>query len=104
MDGVFNGDNRAVSFAICADGLNPFAKDKNTYSMCPIFLIPLNLPHHLRKMSGAMMLCGIIPGPGEPKDMDPYVDVVVQNGMDLNKKVLYDGYRDEMFKYSPSHI
>ena len=39
-NGQFKGDSRALSFALCMDGLNPFAIE-NTYSMWPMFLIPI---------------------------------------------------------------
>ena len=75
--GVFKGESRSVSFALCTDGLNPFAHGKAQYSMWPIFLVPLNLPLQVRIKPGAMFLTGIIPGPKEPKNMDSYLDIVV---------------------------
>ena len=58
------------------DGLNPLAIEKNAYSMWPMILIPLNLPHHIQMISTSMTLMGLIPGPTEPKNTDPYVDVL----------------------------
>lgn len=58
------------------DGLNPLAIEKNAYSMWPMILIPLNLPHHIRMTSTSMTLMRLIPGPTEPKNTDPYVDVL----------------------------
>jgi len=78
-NGIFKGECRGLSFAICMDGLNPFAHKKNVYSMWPIFLIPLNLPHHMRTTSGSMMFMGLIPGPQEPKSTDPYLDILVDD-------------------------
>ena len=34
--GIFGGDNRGLSFDLCMDGLNPFSREKSTYSTCPI--------------------------------------------------------------------
>ncbi len=96
--GSFRGDNRVISFAFCTDGLNPFAQHKNNYSMMPMFLIPLNLPHHIRSKSGAMMLTGIVPGPKEPGTLQPYLDLVVDDLAQLNKITLYDAHRNEQFK------
>ena len=31
-DGIFKGDTRAISFVLCADGLNPFSHEKIKYS------------------------------------------------------------------------
>lgn len=97
-DGIFHGDRRAISFAICTDGLCPFAHEKNTYTMWPIFLIPLNLPHRLRSNSGSMMLTGIVPGPKEPEDLDPYLDLIVDDIHHLNKLKMHDGLNDEEFE------
>lgn len=97
QSGIFKGEIRSVSFALCTDGLNPFAHEKTQYSMWPIFLIPLNLPQHIRMKPGAMLLSGIIPGPKEPKNMDPYIDVVVDDIMALEKVMVYDAYRKENF-------
>lgn len=47
-DGQFHGDLRAISFGLCTDGMNPFSKEKLSYSMWPITLTILNLPNHVR--------------------------------------------------------
>ena len=44
-----------------------------------------------------MMLMGLIPGPTEPKNTDPYVDVLVDAIVYLNEMTMYDAYKDEMF-------
>lgn len=95
--GPFRGDYRGLSFAVCMDGLNPFSHEKNAYSTCPILLVILNLPHQIRMQSSSMILTGLIPGPKEPKNTDAYVDVLVDDIMDLNTLAVYDGYADEMF-------
>lgn len=97
QSGMYHGESRSVSFALCTDGLNPFAHEKTQYSMWPIFLVPLNLPHSLRLKPGAMLLTGIIPGPQEPKNIDPYLDVIVDDILDLEKVTVYDAYRNEKF-------
>ena len=86
-----------IALGLCADGLNPFAKEKNSYSMWPVFLFILNLPAQMWKKPDSMLLTGIIPGPSEPKDIDPYVDIVVDDISRLNGVKVYDGYRDEHF-------
>lgn len=96
-EGIFKGDTRALSFAVCLDGLNPFSREKASYSTCPIFLSILNLPHHVRMLSGSAMLTGLIAGPNEPKSTNPYVDVLVDDILHLNTLKVYDGYKDEMF-------
>ena len=95
--GVFQGDQRGLSFCICMDGLNPFSREKNAYSTCPIVLMILNLPHHIRVLPGSIMLTALIAGPKEPKNCNPYVDVLVDDIMHLNTLTVYDGYNDETF-------
>lgn len=45
-----------------------------------------------------MMLAGIIPGKSEPKDIDTYIEVLVEEILDLNSSVCYDAYRKEQFE------
>lgn len=47
-----------------------------------------------------MMLAGIIPGPDEPRDFDPYLDIVVDDIMSLNKLKIYDAHGNVTFKVS----
>ena len=83
-DGIFDGDERAVALGICADGVNPFAKEKNSYSMWPIVLFPLNFPAKIRKSSSSMLLAGIIPGPKEARYIDPYMEIVAGDVASVN--------------------
>ena len=96
-NGVFGGEHRALTFGLCMDGLNPYAQEKTVYSTCPMSLVILNFPHHLRIKSGSLLLTGLIPGPKEPKETDPYVNVLVDDIMTLNKLTVYDGYKKENF-------
>ena len=95
--GIFTGDNRSLSFAVCMDGLNPFSRERSSYSVCPMFLMNLNLPPHVRRLAGSIMLTGLIPGPHQPKHTDPYVDVLVDDIMHLNTLKVHDGYKNETF-------
>ena len=78
-EGLFEGEHRALSFALCMDGLNPFSRERSVYCTCPIFLVILNLPHRIRMLSASAMLTGLIAGPNEPKDTNPYVDVLIDD-------------------------
>ena len=51
----------------------------------------------MRIKPGAMFLTGIIPGPKEPKNMDPYLDIVVDDILDLENVTVYDAYKNESF-------
>lgn len=61
-------------------------------------LVVLNFPHHVRMRAGSMILAGLIPGPKEPKNTDPYVEVLVDDVLSLNKLKVYDAYKNEMFQ------
>lgn len=43
-------------------------------------------------------LVGIIPGPKEPKNTDPYIQVVVDELLQINGIEMYDAYQSETFK------
>ena len=64
VSGPFCGDSRGISLTLCTDGMNPFSKEKVSYSMWPITLTVLNFPQALRmrNLPGSMLLAGIIPG------------------------------------------
>ena len=76
---MFHGDGRGLSLALCTDGTNPYSKEKNAYSMWPIMVSFLNLPSNLRRIAGFLQLVGIIPGRSEPKNTDPYMQVLVDD-------------------------
>ncbi len=97
VSGYFNGDSRGISLSLCTDGMNPFAKEKCTYSMWPIQIGCLNLPRRTRYKAGSLFLAGIIPGRKEPKNIDPYLDILVDELITINGSKLYDAYRNEDF-------
>ena len=97
-NGSFEGDPRGLSIAFCTDGMNPFAKEGLSYSMWPITLTILNLPRHIRNLAGSILLTGIIPGRSEPKSLDPYLEVLADELLEMNGSEMYDGYRDESFQ------
>ena len=97
-NGLFQGDTRGISLSFCTDGMNPFSKEKVVYSMWPIVMTILNLPRNIRNLPGSMCLVGIIPGKAEPRNMDPYLDIIVDEIIALNGSQLYDNYRKEFFK------
>lgn len=97
-EGIFQGQQQGLAFGICLDGVNPYSKEHTGYSMWPIVLFPLNLPESMRRSSSSMMLAGIIPGPGEPRDFHPYLGIVVDDVMSLNKLKIYDAHCNATFK------
>ena len=98
-DGIFEGDPRGISLALCTDGVNPFAHNRVSYSMWPIMLTLLNLPRHLRNRFASIMLVGIIPSNGshEPQSLNPYLDVLVDELLELCSCTLYDAYQQAPF-------
>ena len=98
--GIFRGQKQGVALGMCLDGVNPYSKGNTSYSMWPIVLFPLNLPENVRRSSSSMVLVGIIPGPGEPMEFDPYMEVVVDDIFSLNKLEMYDAHSNSTFKLS----
>ena len=50
----------------------------------------LNLPQRLRYQFNNLLLVGIIPGPKEPQSMIVYLDILVDELMELNSKSICD--------------
>ena len=99
VNGVFKENHRGISLALCTDGVNPFAHNKVTYSMWPIMLTLLNLPRRLRNKYASIMLVGIVPSNGaqEPYSLNPYMDILVDELLELSSCSLYDAYQDAPF-------
>ena len=98
--GLFKGDGRGVSLALCTDGVNPFAHNKVSYSMWPIMLTMLNLPRRLRNKFASIMLVGIIPSNSgqEPRSLNPYLDILVDELLELSGCTLFDAYQEAPFQ------
>ena len=100
VDGLFGGDKRGISLALCTDGVNPFAHNKVAYSMWPIMLTLLNLPRYMRNLFASILLVGIIPSNGskEPHSLTPYLDVLVDEMLELCSCTMFDAYQNAPFK------
>ena len=101
-EGLYGGDAHGISLGICADGLNPFSKERTTYSMWPLVLSILNLPRHLRNLAGSLLLSGIIPGRSEPRNTDPYLELIVDELVQVNGTKCWDSYKKEEFELQVS--
>ena len=99
--GFFQGDPSGFSVQLSTDGVNPFSANKITYSMWPIMLSVLNWPETHRNRFENIMLVGIIPANGkeEPKSVDPYIEVLVDEVMELCGTTFYDGFQRESFTF-----
>ena len=95
--GLFGGDVRGLSLGLCLDGTNPYAKEKNSYSMWPMLVSILNLPPLLRRSTEFLQLVGIIPGKQEPKNTNTYLQVLVDELKELNGTQIYDGHQKNWF-------
>ena len=100
INGVFKGDPRGISLALCSDGVNPFAHNKVAYSMWPIMLTLLNLPRHMRNRFASILLVGIVPSNGsqEAHSLNPYLDVLVDEMLELSSSTIYDAYSNAPFE------
>lgn len=99
-NGTFHGDPRGIALSLCVDGLNPWSKNKATYSMWPIVLGQLNLPRRIRYQFANLLLVGIILSQtegNEPKDLNPYLEVLVEEIICLCGSKFYDDYRRAPF-------
>ena len=65
--------------------------------MWPVTLSFLNLPIDIRTKSTSLFLVGIIPGPKEAKNMNPYLEVLIDELLDLPNHTIYDSHRKEPF-------
>lgn len=99
--GFFKGDSRGLALQLSTDGVNPFSGNKVVYSMWPVMLTVLNFPKRLRNVFENMLLVGIIPGNGgrEPKKVDPYLELVVDELLKLSGSQFYDAFRKAPFTF-----
>ena len=97
--GLFKGDPRGVAVALCTDGVNPFSHNKVVYSMWPIMLTLLNLPRQIRNQFGSILLVGIVPSnrSQEPRSLNPYLEVMVDEILELSSTTMYDAYQKAPF-------
>ena len=93
-------DSRGISLALCTDGVNPFAHNKVSYSMWPIMLTLLNLPRNLRNRFSSILLVGIVPSNGgqEPRDLNPFLELLVEELLQISSTKMYDAYQGAPFE------
>jgi hypothetical protein len=68
-------DARNICIGLATNGFTPFTESAASYSCCPIFAIPYNLPPALCMKYEHTFLCLIIPGPDNPR---PQQNVMMQ--------------------------
>ena len=87
---------------LSSDGVKPFSSNKVAYSMWPIMVCVLNLPRSVRNLFGNVMLAGIVPAQAdwqEPKNVDPYLELVVDEILDLFGVTFFDSFRKVLFTF-----
>ena len=65
--------------------------------MWPLVISIINLPSALRRSAGFLQLMGIIPGRNEPKHIDPYIEVLIDDLRSVNGTKLYDSHQKNWF-------
>ena len=94
---VFGGSepDLCVPLSLFTDGVNPNKNMVCQKSMWPVLLTWITLPQSLRQLLGPMLLMGIIPSGrkgSEPKSLDPYLSVLVDELLSLTEFPVYDSY------------
>ncbi|XP_062584302.1 uncharacterized protein LOC134246058 [Saccostrea cucullata] len=95
---IFENKNpeSCVPLSLFTDGVNPNKNSACQKSMWPIMLTWITLPPSIRQLLGPMLLMGIIPSGvngSEPKSLDPYLSIVVDELLTLTEFPVYDSYR-----------
>ena len=93
----FFGDPRDISLAFSTDGLALFKV--GTDSVWPLLLINLNLKPAERFKKHNLLLCGIIPGPKNPQDIQSFLRPIVDELKELAAGIdnVYDAFTKTHF-------
>ena len=93
----FFADHRDIAFSLSTDGLQLFTVGQD--SVWPILLVNLNLKPDERFKKHNLLLCGIIPGPNNPKDIHSFLRPIVDELKALAAGIenVYDAYTKETF-------
>ena len=97
--GLFKEDTD-LGFFCSSDGVRLF-KSRTNFAIWPIMLLNLNLPPDERVKLENIILCGFVPGPKNPQDLDSYMHLLVQEFILLQSKSgvqVWNGYKREAFK------
>jgi hypothetical protein len=83
-DPTFSTENngRNIVLSLNVDGFQPWKRVQR--SLTPLVCMILNLPENLRHKSEYLILAGLIPGPKEPKQYNPYMQFLVKELQQLS--------------------
>ena len=70
--------------------MNPFGSRSLCYSIWPIVLVNYNLPPHLAMKKGHVMLSLLVPGKYKVKNMDVYLEPLIEELQELWKGILVE--------------
>ena len=82
----FKDEVRSLRLSIAMDGINPYSLQNTNYSIWPIVVINNNIPPWLSVKNEHLMLALIVPGRRQVKNMDVYLQPLVDE-----LKELWDG-------------
>jgi len=93
----FFADHRDIALSFSTDGLQLFTV--GTDCVWPLLLVNLNLKPEERFKKHNLLLCGIIPGPNNPKDIHSFLRPIVDELKALATGIenVYDAYAKETF-------
>ena len=93
----FFTDHRDIALAFSTDSLQLF--NVGTDSVWPLLLINLNLKPDERYKKHNLLLCGVIPGPTNPKDIHSFLRPIVDELKELATGIehVYDAFTREYF-------
>lgn len=83
----FANESRNVRFGLATDGVNPFGVRATTWSIWPVCLVNYNIPPWLSTKKGHIMLALLIPGQRKVKNMDVYLEPLIDELEDLWKGI-----------------
>ncbi|KAL3675028.1 hypothetical protein R1sor_024976 [Riccia sorocarpa] len=89
----FGRDPRHLRFGLASDGVSPYGVKSSSHSTWPVVLTNYNVPPWLASKKGFLLLSLIIPGPKKVKNIDIYLEPLVEELQQLWTGVddVYDG-------------
>ncbi|KAF8674983.1 Transposase family tnp2 [Rhizoctonia solani] len=78
-------DFRELALAIALDGMGPFKR--RNHSCWPILIIIYNFPPEIRTHLSNMICTGVIPGPHSPKDLNSFLQPLIDELVELSRGV-----------------
>jgi hypothetical protein len=88
---IFVNDPRNIKMGIALDGVNPFSIQNTQYSVWPVIVVNYNIPPYMSIKKQHMMLSLLVPGRFQVKNMDTYLQPLIEECKSLwNGVVMHD--------------